>query len=118
MKKYIGIWLLVTVGIMFLLPWLTVSFAGSAGMAICFILFYVINPVYSVIIGCAAGKNVRKLWILPVASAVLFLLSTWILFEMGEVAFVMYAGIYLILGMIAMLISAYIKKKSQNKVRD
>jgi len=37
-------------------PWLAVTFVGSAGMTVCFILFFAINPVFSVICGVAAGK--------------------------------------------------------------
>ena len=59
------------------------------------------------------GKDVKHLWSLPVISAVLFLIGTWIFFDMGETAFILYAAVYLIIGIMAMLISMFIRKKTQ-----
>ena len=95
-------------------PWLAVTFVkGDAGMAVCFLLFFAVNPLYSVIIGAYAGKDVKHLWSLPVISAVLFLIGTWIFFDMGETAFILYAAVYLVIGIMAMLISLFIRKKTQ-----
>lgn len=69
------------------------------------------NPIYFVVIGAFAGKDIKHLWSLPVISAVLFLIGTWVFFDMGEMAFILYAGVYLVLGMAAMLISMLIRKK-------
>ena len=82
-------------------------------MAVCFLLFFAVNPLYSVIIGAFAGKDIRHLWSLPAISAVLFLIGTWIFFDMGETAFILYAAVYLALGIAAMLISMLIRKKTQ-----
>ena len=76
-------------------------------------LFRSVNPLYSVLIGVFAGKDVKHLWSLPVISAVLFLIGTWIFFDMGETAFILYAAVYLIIGIMAMLISMFIRKKTQ-----
>ena len=113
MKKIL--WgLAVSAFIMFALPWLAVTFVkGDGGMAACFLLFFAVNPLYSVIIGVFTGKNIRHLWSLPIISAMLFLIGTWIFFDMGETAFILYAAVYLILGIAAMLISMLIRKKTQ-----
>ena len=76
-------------------------------------LYFAVNPIYSVIMGVFAGKNIKRLWGMPVISAVLFLLGSWIFFSMGERAFILYAGVYLILGMAAMTISMIIHRKAQ-----
>ena len=47
---------------------------------------------------------------LPMITAVLFLAGTWLHFDMGEPAFLLYALIYLLLGTAAMLLSAFIRK--------
>ncbi|MFG6334003.1 MAG: hypothetical protein K1W20_00765, partial [Lachnospiraceae bacterium] len=78
-------------------------------MAVCFLLFFAVNPLYSVLIGAFAEKDIRRLWSLPVISSALFLIGTWIFFDMGESAFILYAAVYLVLGIAAMLI----KKKMQ-----
>lgn len=114
MKKDFVIWLMVSIVIMLLFPFLAVTFVkADAGMAVCFILFYSVDPVYSVVIGIFAGKDIKRLWSLLIISAILFLAETWLLFDMGEIAFIMYAVIYLILGMLAMLVSFFISKKAR-----
>ena len=114
MKKNIILWLAVSAVVMLALPWIAVTFVkGDAGMAACFVLFFALNPLYSVILGVFAGKDVKHLWSLPVISAVLFLIGTWIFFDMGEMAFVLYAAVYLALGIVTMLISMIIRKKVQ-----
>lgn len=112
MKKLIT-WTILAILLMIGCPWLSVEFAGSAGMAICFVLFFAINPLFSVFCGVFAGKDIKRLWLLPIISAALFLVGVWLLFEMGEPAFLLYCGCYLTIGIIAMLISAFLNKKNQ-----
>ena len=112
MKKLI-VWTICTFILMIGFPWLTVTFAGSAGMAICFLLFFAINPLYAAVCGAFAGKNIRQLWALPIITAGLFLAGTWLFFEMGETAFLLYCGCYLIIGIAAMLISAFLNERKQ-----
>lgn len=114
MKKNIILWMAASAVVMLAFPWLAVTFVkGDAGMAVCFLLFFAVNPIYSVIIGVFAGKDIRHLWSLPVISAVLFLIGTWIFFDMGETAFILYMVAYLALGIAVMLISMFIRKKTQ-----
>ena len=94
-------------------PWLAVTFAGSAGMAICFILFFAVNPLYAALSGAFAGKNIKQLWVLPIITAGLFLAGAWLFFEMGEPAFLLYCGCYLIIGIVAMLIRSFVNKRKQ-----
>ena len=110
MKKLIS-WLIASSAVMLALPWLAVTFIkGDGGMAACFILFFALNPIYAITSGISAGKDLRTLWALPIITAVFFLAGTWLLFDMGETAFILYALIYLALGMAAMLLSAFITK--------
>lgn len=114
MKKNIILWLAASAVVMLAFPWLAVTFVkGDAGMAVCFLLFYAVNPLYSVLIGAFAGKDVKHLWSFPIVSAALFLIGTWIFFDMGETAFILYAVAYLVLGIVAMLISMFIRKKTK-----
>lgn len=114
MKKNFILWLAVSAVIMLTLPWLAVTLVkGDAGMAACFVLFFAVDPIYSMVNGIFAGKDMKHLWSLPVISAVLFLVGTWVFFDMGETAFILYAVVYLVLGIVAMLISMFIRKKSK-----
>ena len=99
MKKNFILWLAASAVVILALPWLAVTLVkGDAGMAVCFLLFFAINPIYFVVTGIFAGKDMKHLWSLPVISAVLFLIGTWVFFEMGETAFILYAVVYLVLG--------------------
>lgn len=114
MRKRIVLWAVVSAVIMLVLPWLAVTFVkGDAGMAVCFLLFYAVNPIYSLITGAFAGKHIKRLCSLPFILSVLYLLGVWIFFDMGEIAFIIYAVIYLILGILAMLISMFIERKKR-----
>ncbi len=111
MKKKYAIMLLVTTVVMLGIPWLIVIFAESdAAMMIYILMLYGINPIYVLITGAVAGRNEKILWGFPFISAAMFLLGTWLAFEMGESVFVMYAGVYLGLSVMAMMISAIVEK--------
>ncbi len=111
MKKIIP-WVLAAAAVMLILPWLSVTFVqGDDGMAVCFLLFFALDPLYAICAGAYAGRDIKRLWILPVLTAFFFLAGTWLLFDWGEVAFILYAAVYLALGAASMLISGLIKKK-------
>ncbi len=93
---------------MLLLPWLAVTFVNAdAGMGITLAMLFAVNPAYSVLVGIFAGKNARSLWSLPIISAALFLLGAWVSLAGSETAFFLYAGVYLALGIAAMLVSSF-----------
>lgn len=112
MKKFV-IWTLSAILLMIGCPWLAVEFAGCEGMAICFLLFYAVNPIFSAVCGVFAGKSIKQLWALPIIVSGLFLAGVWLFFEMGESAFLLYCGCYLVIGIAAMLISAAVNKRIQ-----
>lgn len=109
--KQLAVWSAVSAVLMIGCPWLAVTFAGDAGMAICFILFFALNPLFSAVCGFAAGKNLRRLWGLPLINAALFLAGTWIFFELGEPAFLLYGGCYLVIGAVCILLHALVRKR-------
>lgn len=114
MKNSIMFWMAVSAVVMLAFPWLAVTFVkGDEGMVVSLVLFFAVNPIYSVLTGVFAGKDIRRLWSLTVVSAVLFLIGTWLFFDMGEMAFILYAVVYLVLGIVVMMISMFIKKKMQ-----
>lgn len=111
-KKQLAIWIAITLAVMFVLPFAVAKLASEcAGMALCMLLFLVINPIYSIILGIAAGRNIKTMWNLPIISAVAFLAGTWIFFDIHEPWFIAYATTYLCIGVVAMLITNYLKSK-------
>ena len=102
--------------IMIFLPWIAVTFVkGDSGMAVCFLLFFAINPVFSAIVGIFAGKNIKKAWFQPIITAAMFLCGTWLFFDMKETAFLLYVAGYLIIGFAAMIITLIIIKQNKSK---
>lgn len=97
---------------MFVLPFALAKLASEcAGMALCMLLFFVINPIYSIILGIVAGREIKTLWNLPPISAVVFLAGVWMFFDIHEPWFIVYAAAYLCIGVVAMLITNHIKSK-------
>ena len=92
-------------------PWAAVTFAGDAGMAVCFLLFFAADPLFCAVAGCFAGQDPRRLWAVTLIGPAAFLAGTWLFFEMGEPAFALYAGCYLLIGTAAMGIGALIKMR-------
>lgn len=116
MKKIIA-WLIASAAILLALPWLAVTFVKSdAGMAVSLFLFFVLNPIYAICAGAYAGKDIKKFWVLPVITALFFLAGAWWFFELGESDFILYALVYLILGIAAMLLSQFVRKKRQKNL--
>ena len=115
MTKRTIIPLLIAALVALLLPWLAVTFAkGDNGMAVIFLLFFAVNPITAVLLVVFSGGNVRMAWFQPLLFAALFLLGTWVFFTMAEMAFVLYAAAYLILGYAAMLLTWCAAKRKRS----
>ena len=110
MKKLIT-WSILSAILMIGCPFFAVEFAGEAGMAICFLLFFIVNPLFSAVCGVFAGRDTKHLWLLPITISGLFLMGVWMFFEIGEPAFLMYAGCYLVIGSVSMAISHFVSKR-------
>ena len=54
------------------------------------------------------------MWNLPLVSSIAFLAGTWLFFDIKEVWFLVYAAVYLVIGLTAMGISRYIKKANKS----
>ena len=96
-------------------PWAAVTFLpADAGMAAVLLLFFGADPVVSILTGATAGRRPDRLWSLPLLFPLLCLLGAWIFFGGGsfDPAFLLYAAVYLILGLAAMLLSCTIRRKA------
>ncbi len=119
MKKTGSIGIILVV--LFFVPFIAVKLTHTHDvMALCLMLFFVVNPIFSMIAGIYSGLEIKRMWYIPLVIAVVFLLSAWIVFEMGETDFMIYAGAYCIISTISMLITYAIKsyKEQKNKGAD
>ena len=119
------LWTIITVVVMFVLPILillvTCEFNSSAAIDVTpmSLMALFLAPAYSVIIGVVAGKEVKRCWILPVLSSVLFVVAIVIyairinlLITTFFLLFILFGlAVYLLIGIITMLISACVRKK-------
>lgn len=103
MKK--NFWALAAIAVVMIgFPWATVTFAShDAGMAICFLLFFGLNAMFSLYVGIFAGLSVKQRWFLPFVNSAVFLLGVWLVFDWGNPDFYGYAVAYLAVAMVAML---------------
>ncbi|MCD8236825.1 MAG: hypothetical protein LUD00_09265 [Prevotellaceae bacterium] len=117
-RRIITTWITVTVAVMFALPFCVARFApADAGMVLCMILFLIVNPIYSAILGFRCGRNIRQMWYLPLVSSVAFLAGTWLFFDIKEAWFTIYASVYLIIGWAAMGVRKYLISRNSSNSR-
>lgn len=110
--RTIILWFAVTVAVMCVLPFAVARLASEcSGMALCMMLFYIVNPIYSAVLGQRCGRNVRSMWYLPLILSIAFLAGTWLFFDIREVWFIIYATIYLAIGWMAMGIGKYLNQR-------
>lgn len=110
-KRAFLTWLTATVAVMLLLPCLAVTFVpADSGMACSMILFYAVNPLYSVILGIACARRSRAFTLLPPISALAFLCGCGVCFGLSEPLFLLYAAIYLVLGWGSMFITRFLRR--------
>ncbi len=75
------------------------------GIGFIFILNLLLYPIAFVGIGIVAGTDIKKLWFVPVAASILYLPAMWLILRSLVIEFTVYAVIYLIIAVVAMLIT-------------
>ena len=114
-QKTLLCWLIITFIVMFL-PTFVIKFApANYGLVLCMMQFLIVNPIYTIIIGIISGRNIHTRWSLPLISAVIFVFGILFSFGLGEPDFIIYAVIYLIVGIFSMLITTLIVKFTKSK---
>ena len=111
-KKKIFIFLTIMFIVLFILPFILINISKSHEfMGIMIMLFFVVNPITTAIINSMIGKDIRKLWWVPILFCVSFLLSYWLILEEIILDLIIYALFYLIIGLIFMIGSLIVVKK-------
>ena len=104
--KRIIVVMTVIFAILLIAPLAVLNFANPMdGMGLMFLLFFAVNPVASIFVGILSGASVKKLWWTPLLFGVMFLLCCWLALQEIVLDLVVYAVIYLLLGMIAMAVT-------------
>jgi len=89
--------------VMFILPLIAVRIVSSdAGMTLCFILFFAVNPLMVIVLSVMAGTELKKLWWIPLLAAVLFPVFFGIVVRELVKGLFIYSALYLAVGLLAM----------------
>ena len=98
--------------VLLILPLVFVNLAAPHEfMGIMILLFFVVNPIAVVNINAFVGKDIKKLWWFPLSFAIVFLLSYWLILEEIIWDLTIYAGAYIVMGFLAMVVSWIVKRK-------
>ena len=109
MKKTISVTVSVMLVILFLLPFTLMKLSEPIDfMGLMMLFFFIVNPIAAVCIHITLGKAIKKLWWLPFLFSLLFLLSYWVILQQIVWDLAIYAGTYLVLGALSMLVSRLI----------
>ena len=125
------LWTIITIVVMFALPiriiLVTCVFNSSVTINLTpmSVMVRYIAPVYSVIVGVVAGKEIKRCWILPLLSSVLFVITVWIFAILSDMLIDVYTlllftfgfTVYLLIGMGSMLISSFVRNKKDGNSR-
>lgn len=112
MKKRAIILILVSAIIMFLSLFLTVNYVGgNDGLGAILLLFFMIYPAFSAVLGLLCGKQFKKLFFVPILNGIFFLTSAWIFLEAFEPAFLIGAVVYSAIGLAVSGVVALFKNK-------
>lgn len=120
MKEYMK-WLIASAVIMFVLPCAAVAVGGidlGVAMVTLTLMMFAVCPIYSVMLGVFAGRDGKRFWSLPVISPLLSLVGMGVLVDHGASGFARFAGIYLVLGLLAMLASMIVRKSAQPQITE
>ena len=112
LKKKIIINSVIMIIILFILPLILTSFCKPHEfMGIMILLFLIINPITIFIISFIIGKDIKKMWYIPILFSVIFLLSYWLVLWGVILDLLFYAFIYIIIGYISIFISFLLSNK-------
>ncbi len=98
---------------MLVVPIITINTVkADAGMLVTMMLFFVVHPVVSIVVGILAGGDIKFFWFSPLLLAGLFWAFSCLAYEPAFP--IVYSAAYLLISSISMLITGFATKK-QNR---
>ena len=114
LKNKLIITITILLVVLLILPLILVNLAKPYKvMGIMMLLFFVVNPITTAIINFMVGKDLKKIWWMPILFSIVFLLCYWIVLKEVILDLLFYAGIYLIIGLVFMIISVFVTKRKK-----
>lgn len=102
--------LLISAAGMILLPALVSCFPRELTFIATVLLFLVINPLFALILGICAGRDMQHMWYLPILTGFLYWAGT-VLFitEWWNTSILFYVAAYVLIGVAAMIITHFVR---------
>lgn len=102
---------LLSAAVMIALPVCVFSFGTEVtGMMLILTVWFVVDPIWSILIGMYAGSDAAKRWPLPLISGALFVPGCWMGLSDYSADFLVYAGAYIFIAAAAMLVTALVHR--------
>lgn len=115
-KRTYLIWLGIAAAVMLLPYGANALFVPrEARMFFTILLFFAVGPACAFVGGLWAGKNWRSLWGMPLITCGMYLIGVWCFLDPGNPDFLVYAGMYLAQGLLAMGLSAALHRRWRKK---
>ena len=112
LKNKVMVTIITEIIVLLILPLIFVNLSKPhEAMGIFIMFFFVINPIASVATNALIGKDIKKLWWLPIAFALVFLLSYWLILKEIVLDLTIYALAYMVIGFFVMIISWLVNRK-------
>ena len=104
--------LAIIVATMLIIPLVAVNTVkADAGMLVAMMLFFLVYPAFSIVIGIIAGKDIKFFWFTPLLIAGLFWAFSSLTYK---TAFpIVYSAIYFVVSAIGMVITWTIAKRTK-----
>ena len=98
--------------VLLILPLIFLNLAEPhEAMGLMMIFFFAVNPITSFVISSFIGKDVKKLWWIPILFAFVFLFSYWLILNDIVLELSVYAITYTLIGYVAMTVSWLVARK-------
>ncbi|MEY8574484.1 hypothetical protein AALD01_08750 [Oscillospiraceae bacterium 21-37] len=97
-------------GAMLLPPWLVSFLPSDAFLGAVVLLFLLINPLFALGIGIAAGWDMRRFWYAPLLAALLYWPGACLFITGWDASILIYVFIYLLIGGAAMVITHLVRQ--------
>lgn len=96
-------------GVMLLVPGAVSFLPSDAGLGAAVLLFLIVDPLFALGIGVAAGWDVRRFWYAPLLTALLYWLGAVVFIAGWNSSILFYVVVYLFVGAGAMGITHFVR---------
>ena len=117
MTKWV-LWLSTILLVMIGGPLIVLVVDPDAAMLMCMCIFFLLAPFCALYSGFFAGQDMRRRWWMPVVAVAFFVTGSYSLLSMDVEGMWIYGGIYLVIGLVTMFVSATIRRKTKKKDAD